>query len=81
VIHHFWIGVLLVGINFLFLKKQPKAKLFLSSIGFALISDELVYMILGDGPVSNYWSFYSVSGMIVCVVIAFMMRKKLMKRI
>lgn len=79
VIHHFWIGLILVLIALLL--KGFEYEWILFSIGLAMFSDELVYMILGAGPVSNYWKIYSVSGAILNSLIVFILKNRIVDRI
>ncbi len=75
IVHHFWIGVILVGIALLL--GSFGYRWILLALGLALVADELVYMLLGAGPVANYWNIYSVSGAILDSFIVFMIRAKL----
>ena len=76
VIHHFWIGVILVVIALLL--TSFSYRWILLALGLGLVADELVYMLLGAGPVlTKYWSIYSVSGAIVNSAIVFLLRQKI----
>lgn len=80
-VHHFFIGFFLLLLGTLILK-HGLSRFFLIPIGLGLASDELIYMILGAGPVfPYYWSWYSVLGAIACAAFVFAMRKKIMKKI
>ena len=79
VIHHFWIGLILVLIALLI--KSFESGWILLSVGLAMVADELVYMILGTGPVSNYWKIYSISGAILNSIIVFMLRNRIISKI
>ncbi len=78
-IHHFWIGLILILIALML--KNFGFNWILLSIGLAMVADELVYVILGTGPVSNYWNIYSVSGAILNSVIVFILRSKIIGKI
>jgi hypothetical protein len=75
IIHHFWIGILLIGIAILLASFGYRWVLL--SAGLALAADELVYMLLGAGSVLNYWSIYSVAGAILNSTVVFILRNKL----
>lgn len=81
IIHHFWLGVILILFVFLLFKMYNGLKVIMLSAGLGLASDEFIYIILGDGPVSNYWSIYSVSGTVVISAIIFVARNRLVKKI
>ena len=76
VINHFWIGVLLLLAAF-FISKKQQLRLWLSSIGFGLFIDELVFMLSGGGLDPQYWQLPSVAGMITLTLIAYPLRGKI----
>ncbi len=51
------------------------------SIGLGLAADELTYIILGGGTVSDYWSVYSLAGVIMISAIIFATRDWLTRKI
>lgn len=77
IIHHFWIGVILVLIFLIIPKIYNSFRMILFSIGLGIITDELIFMILGGGTVQEYWSIYSVSGTIILAAITFVIRKEI----
>ena len=79
VIHHFWIGLVFVLIALLL--KGFESDWVLFSVGLAMVADELIYMILGAGPVSNYWNIYSVSGAVLNSVIVFILKNRIIGKI
>jgi hypothetical protein len=81
VIHHFWIGLMLVSLSWLFSPKYTILKAVLFPIGLGLLADELVYIFLGDRTVSDYWSLPSVLGAAAAAVIIFLLRKKISVKI
>lgn len=76
IVHHFWVGVVLVSFVSLLSKRYTELRMVLFSVALGLMVDELVYIILGAGAVSKYWSAYSVSGAIIMATIIFLARKK-----
>jgi len=74
-IHHFFIGIIFSAASCF--AKNKNAKLFLFSIGIALMADELVFMALGGGLDKEYWSTYSFVGMLITSAIVFLLRKKI----
>src|SRR3989344_6576411 len=77
IIHHFWFGFVLILISLFISSKYLRAKNILLGIGSGPIIDELVFMVIGGGGYSNYWSLSSIIGMLVCHVIVFFYRKKI----
>jgi hypothetical protein len=77
IIHHFWIGMLLVLLSWLLSPKYTILRAVLFPIGLGLVADELVYILLGGRTVSEYWSNYSVWGAIMMAILIFLIRKKL----
>jgi hypothetical protein len=75
VIHHFWIGAILIVLGFLFLK----TRIYLFGIGFGLAIDQVVFLVLGGGGDSEYWAFPSLVGVVVLAVVVYLFRKKLAK--
>ncbi len=75
IIHHFWIGVILIMIALLF--ADFSYKWILLALGLGLVADELVYMLLGAGPVINYWNIYSVGGAILSSAIVFILKNRI----
>lgn len=80
-VHHFWIGVALILLAVVLSKKYSTAVTVLSSIGLGLVADELIFMLLGGGTVHDYWSIYSVWGVIVVMVIIFIFRRSTINKI
>ncbi len=80
VIHHFWIGLMVLGLFLL----VPKAYRWLSTAllagGLALVVDELAYILFGNGTVPAYWSMVSVTGMVVLALLVFVLRKKIIRK-
>ncbi len=81
VIHHFWLGVILILFVLLLFKKYGGLRMAAFSVGLGLAADELTYIILGGRTVSDYWSIYSVTGTIVILAIVFMTRNWLTRKI
>ncbi len=80
-IHHFWIGCALMAFAFTIPRKGSYAKLTLFSFGFAGFADELAFMLRGDGSLANYWSLYSVLGVLIVMATTFFFKNKLIKQI
>lgn len=80
-INHFWLGIILILFSLLLPKKYLKLRVVAFPIGLGLIIDELIFIILGGGTVNDYWSIYSLSGVIILMVIVFILRSKFVKNI
>jgi len=48
-------------------------------VGLGLVADELVFMIIGNRTISDYWSLSSVFGAIIIIAVVFIFRDKLLK--
>lgn len=81
IIHHFWIGAILILFVLFLLKRYDILRIIIFSIGSGLAADELIYIILGGRTVSEYWSIYSIFGTIMMAVIIFPIRKRLTVKI
>ena len=85
IIHHFWIGIILIIIplllNLLFNNKYEKLRLFTFAIGLGLIIDQFVFMILGAGTDVQYWAMPSLFGMIFLSCFILIFRKIIFKSI
>lgn len=81
IIHHFWIGAVLILFVLLLPKKYTGLRIIMFSAGLGLVADELIYIILGGRTVSEYWSIYSVVGAIMMTAIIFATRKRLARKI
>ena len=77
IIHHFWFGFIFILISLLVSSKYLKMKSILLGAGFGPIIDELVFMIYGGGGYSNYWSLPSVLGMMLCLIVVFVFRRRI----
>jgi len=77
VIHHFWFGILLIGIGLIIPKKKEYIKIFAYAIGVGLIIDELIFMVLGAGTDRQYWALPSMLGMIIILLVIFPIREKI----
>lgn len=77
VIHHFWFGLLLILFVLCTPKRYAWLRIFVGAFGLGLMADEFVYMILGDGAVSRYWSTASVVGAAAVTAALVALRNKL----
>jgi len=50
-------------------------------VGLGIVADELIFMIIGNRTISDYWSLYSVFGVIMIIAIVFVFREKLLSKI
>lgn len=80
-INHFWIGLAFFLIVGLLAKRYNLLRMILFSIGLGIVSDELFFMIFSNRTIDDYWSIYSVSGLIIIMIIVFISRKKLVDKI
>jgi len=79
VIHHFWIGILLLSTGFFIPKNKKIAKILLYGIGMGLIIDESMFMVFGGGLDMEYWKLQSVIGAAIVAICIYPLRKKLEK--
>ncbi len=77
VLHHFWFGILLISVSFLFMKKKH-FRIILFAIGCGLFVDELAFMMMGAGGDNEYWGWLSVGGTILIGCIVGIFRKNLL---
>jgi hypothetical protein len=75
-IHHFWLGYPFV-IAALFIKRDMLRSI-LAGIGTGFIADEFVFMMLGGGGYASYWALPSVIGALLCMIIIFIFRQKIL---
>ena len=76
VIHHFWTGLVLVLAVMLVPRSSPRLAIMVGAIGLGLVADEFIYMVLGDGAVSRYWSIPSTAGAVAIAAALILFRKK-----
>ena len=74
VIHHMWFGVLFVLFAWLVPTSIPYVTGIILGIGFGLMADQFVYMLLGGGGDDKYWSQSSILGAISMLVLLFLLR-------
>jgi hypothetical protein len=79
VVHHFWIGLFLLAVFFVLPRKYGWLKIVLLAASLGLVADELAYILFGNGTVTDYWSTFSMAGMLVSVAFVFAIRKQLTK--
>ena len=82
-INHFWIGIILI-LLVLSLSKSYNynvLKMVLFSVGLGITTDELFFMIFSNRTINDYWSIYSIAGLIISTVIVFIFREKLLSKI
>ena len=76
IIHHFWMGVVLVGIGW-FLPNIAYVSVLIFGVGLGLIADHLIYMILGAGGDEEYWAKGSLIGAGAMLVLVFIFRSQI----
>ncbi len=87
VVHHFYTGSILLIFFFLFIYTLPRKKydLFKTlsfSIIFAMIIDEITFVLIAGGDTySQYWSIVSLIGTFVLMIPIFLLRKEIIKLI
>ena len=69
IIHHFWIGLALMLIGFMY---REKIRLLCLGVGVGLMIDEFGFMINGGGSFTEYWSLYSIISVIVLLGIFYL---------
>jgi hypothetical protein len=79
IIHHFWIGLIILLIAFVIQKKYTSVVEIIFPVSCGIITDELVYILFRGNTVSQYWSGYSIYGCIVISIIVFIFRRKIVK--
>ena len=77
IIHHFWFGVAALLISFLI---SARYKILIFSVGFGLIIDQLIFMLLGGGLNKEYWALPSAIGMILLLIMTYFIRNKIFKQ-
>lgn len=75
-VHHFWIGLILIIVSLFLYKKYEKERLVIFGIGAALFFDQLVFILNGGGLTPAYLDIISLAGSIVFVILFFIFRKK-----
>lgn len=80
-VNHFWIGSILVLITLLSLKNYKALKMIIFPIGLGLVADELTFMIFSNRTITDYWSVYSIAGLVISMIIVFIFREKLLSKI
>lgn len=80
-IYHFWIGVILMLVFLLITRRYSLLRMGVFSVGLGIITDELTFMLTGAGTLVNYWSAYSIVGVILLAAIVFVFRKSLVRKI
>lgn len=80
-INHFWIGVILILLVLFVSKNYSIIKMILFPIGLGIVADELSFMIFSDRTLTDYWSIYSIVGIIATATIIFMLKEKLASKI
>lgn len=79
VVHHFWLGIVLM--IFGWLVSNENVKLYFLGIGFGLVIDQIVFIILGAGKDQEYWALPSLLGMVILVVAIYFVRAKIARLI
>ena len=80
-VNHFWVGLVLILFILLMSKSYNILRMILFSIGFGIAADELVFILFTQRTLNDYWSIYSLAGVITILVIVFIFRKKLINKI
>lgn len=80
-INHFWIGVILILLVLFLSKNYNVFKMILFPVGLGTVADELFFMIFSNRTISDYWSVYSITGLVISTVIVFIFREKLLSKI
>jgi hypothetical protein len=76
-VHHFWIGFILLLILLIIPKKYKFPRILFLAMGIGLIADELVFIILGAGGDKEYWALPSIAGTIILMSIIYLSRLNL----
>ena len=80
-INHFWVGAILVLVALFSLKNYKALKIIFFPIGLGLLADELMFMIFSNRTINDYWSVYSITGLLIIMIIVFIFREKLLSKI
>lgn len=80
-INHFWIGVVLIIIVIILSKRYNVLRAILFPIGLGVVADELAFMILSSRTINDYWSIYSLIGVLIVAVMVFALRQKIVSKI
>jgi len=79
IIHHFWIGIILLLITYTIQRKYSSIAEVLLPVSCGIIADELIYILLGGATVADYWSVYSLYGCIIVSIIFFIFREAIVE--
>jgi hypothetical protein len=75
--HHFWTGLIIILLSLFLIKTKSSLGIVIFGIGAGLVSDQLVFMLLGGGGDKEYWSFIPTSSVVIIICIIFCIRKYL----
>ncbi len=75
--HHFWTGLIIILLSLFLIKTKSSLGIIIFGIGAGLVSDQLVFMLLGGGGDKEYWSFIPTSSVLIIICIVFRVRKYL----
>ena len=78
IIHHFWFGIIFFLIGLLIMVKYKKTKMLFLGVGFGLIIDQLIFMVLGGGKDLEYWAFFPVLGTVILLVLLFLFKDRIL---
>lgn len=79
IMHHFWLGVVLLITGLIIPKNKESLKIILYGIGSGLIIDQFVFMVLGSGGDTEYWSVSSLLGAVGGAIILYFRRKEVLE--
>jgi len=79
-VNHFWIGAVLVLFSLFLLKNYNALKIIIFPIGLGLVADELTFMIFSHRTSNDYWSVYSIAGLVIIMIMVFVFREKLLSK-
>jgi len=80
-INHFWIGVAVALVALFLLKSYKALKMIIFPLGLGLVADELTFMIFSHRTIADYWSVYSIAGVVIIMIVVFIFREKLLSKI
>lgn len=79
--HHFWLGLIVLLLSLFLVRAKSILGLIVFGFGLGLMIDQLVFMILGGGSDIEYWSYTSIAGTLLLVIMLFISKERSARRL